>query len=150
MAPPALTEEQLALVKAYATAAALNYHDSQVPQADRVDLPLSFLVHGDLKLVAADVLEAACFQASKGAATGSGGIKRVKIEGEVEVEKFAATSVDSVTATSWCDRAARLRKEATALPRGPRPVPSPLAAGRMGSNPNPVFGITRPPGEELP
>ncbi|MFC4636988.1 hypothetical protein [Deinococcus hohokamensis] len=143
MTAPALTEAQMAKVKTYATAAAFNYHNSEVPADDRVDLPTSFLVHGDLKLVAADVLDAACLQASKGAATGSGGVKRVKIEGELEVEKFARTSVDSVTATAWRDQATRLRAEVKAASAGGgRMVASPVATMHSGNLGGPVFRIS--------
>ncbi|MVN86903.1 hypothetical protein GO986_09010 [Deinococcus sp. HMF7620] len=149
--PPALTTQQLAAVRTYATAAALNYHNATVPVDDQVDLPASFELHGSLKLVAADVLEAACLQASKAATGSSGGVKRVKVEGEVEIERFAATPVDSVTAQTWCDRAARLRKEVSAASGGGiRVIPSPVAGMRVGGNPEPVFRVTRPCREDSP
>ena len=148
-APITLTPEQLTAVRTYATAAALNYHDAQVPEDDRVDLYAAWIVHQDLRLVAADVLEAACLRASQQAAgTSAGEVKRVKVEGEVETEFFASTPVDSVTASSWCARAERLRKQASSLTGGgSRIVPSPLAGMVAGGNTEPVFRITRPCGE---
>ncbi|GGR68193.1 hypothetical protein GCM10008959_32860 [Deinococcus seoulensis] len=144
-APATLTPEQLASVRTYATAAALNYHDTQVPEGDRVDLHAAWLVHQDLRLVAADVLEAACLRASQAAAgVSAGNVKRVKVDGEVETEFFAATPVDDVTASSWCARAERLRKQASSGAGGSRIVPSPLAGMVVGGRLEPVFRVTRP------
>lgn len=146
MTAPALTDAQLAQLRVLATAAALTYHNSTVPEGERVNVAESYAVHGDLRLVAADVLEAACLHASKAASGSSGGVKRIKIDGELEVEKFAATSADSVTAETWCARAARLRAEVKASGAGGgRLVASPLAGMRSGSRPVPVFRITPPP-----
>lgn len=145
--PPPLTPEQLSAVRTYATAAALNYHNTQVPADDRVDLYAAWVVHQDLRLVAADVLEAASLTAAQNAAvSSSGAVKRVEVDfGETKTEFFADTAVDDVTATSWLARAERLRKAAAAVAGGgSRIVPSPLAGIVAGGSLEPVFQVTRP------
>ncbi|WP_027459268.1 hypothetical protein [Deinococcus murrayi] len=138
-----LTAEQEAAVRVYATAAAWAYHKDTLPEEGQVDLAASFLVHGDLRLVAADVLDAAALHASKQAAEGGGGVKRVKIEGEVEVERFAKPHTSSVDASAWSDRAVQLRQQVSRAGRS-GPVPSPLAGIRTGGNTEPVFRVTQP------
>lgn len=140
---PTLTAAQLAELKVHATAAALAYHDTTVPAADRVDLASSYLVHEDLRLVAADVLEAACLHAQAHPVVAeASAIKKIKV-GPIELEKAVARTVppEQVNAGAWCERAARLRREAG---RRTGPLPSPLASMRAGGSNAPVFTITRP------
>lgn len=77
----------------------------------RVDLDGALEVYGDVRLVAADVLEAACLAARRTAAT-TPGKKRIKV-GQIEVEKAAAGTTSAVDADAWCAIAARLRTLAT-------------------------------------
>ena len=139
MTAPALTDAQLAQLRVLATAAALTYHDTTVPEGERVDVAESYAVHGDLRLVAADVLEAACLHAQAQAADGPAQIKRLKDGGE-ELEFFATVSADQVQSGAWCERSARLRKEAG---RRSGLVRAPLAGMRSGSQAEPVFTVTR-------
>lgn len=141
MTLPALTDAELAQVKVYAGAAALRYHNSTLPEESRVDLSVSFAVHGDLRLVAADVLEAVCLHAS-GQPTGSAAAKRIKV-GKIEIEKAASTARSElqVNAEAWCARAVRLRQDAG---RRTGLIRSPLATMRAGGNPVPTFSIGPP------
>ncbi len=140
---PTLTATQLAELKAHATAAALAYHDTTVPSADRVDLVSSYAVQRDMRLVAADVLEAACLHAqAHPPPVAASAIKKIKV-GPIELEKAVAKTVrpEQVNADAWCARAARLRREAG---RRTGVLPSPLAGMRSGGSTAPVFTITRP------
>lgn len=140
-----LTPEQLAELRVYATAAALKYHDQVVPEAERVDLAASFAVHGDLRLVAADVLEAACLHAKgvAGAATAER-VKRFRVEGEYEEEYFAGGSVEGANAESWCARASSLKDQVTAGRQPGGLIRSPVAGMLSGGSRTPVFQVTRP------
>jgi hypothetical protein len=137
-APGRLSSAQLAQVKVFTTAAAWTAHEA-LPE--RVDLNVAYAVHGDLRLVATEVLDAVSAAAVAAAAERSGGVKRIKVEGEFELERFAATDGQAAGATAWSARAARLRAEAARAGRG-GPVRSPLAGMRTGSSPQPVFQIT--------
>ncbi|GAA5503013.1 hypothetical protein Dxin01_02762 [Deinococcus xinjiangensis] len=143
MTTPILTDSQLAQLKVLATAAALTYHDTTVPEGERVDVAASYAVHGDLRLVAADVLEVACLHAKREVADHPAPVKRMKDGGE-EIEFFASASKVEVSAGGWCDRASRLRKEAESKAGLIR---SPVAGMRSGANPAPVFTVGR---ERLP
>lgn len=140
----ALTEEQLAALRVHATAAALAYHDRDVPEGERVDLAASFAVHGDLRLVAADVLEAACLHLQGVDAAGATErVKRFRVEGQYEEEYFAGASTEGVSAAAWCARAERLRAEVKAEKRTGGLIRSPLAGMLSGGSGAPVFRITR-------
>lgn len=141
MAPPELSELEQAQLEVLVKPAAWTYH-AALPEAQQVNIPRAFQVYADLRLVAADVLETACLEASKQAAGSSGGVKRIKIDGELEVEKFAATSSASVDADTWCTQAARLRAEVSQGKRGGL-IRSPLAGIRTGSSGGPAFTISR-------
>lgn len=137
----ALTDEQLAQLRVHATAAALTYHDQVLPEGERVDLAASFAVHGDLRLVAADVLEAACLHVQgRPGPEQTGAVKKIKL-GALEIERAAPTTAasDQNNATAWCERAARLRKQAESragLIRSP-------VATMHSSNSEPVFCVTQ-------
>lgn len=142
MTAPALTDSERASLKVLVTAAALAYHDTTVPEGERVDVIASYAVHGDLRLVAADVLETACLYAQGHPETvQQAALKKIKI-GPIELERAASSTVaaDQVNASAWCERAARLRKEAGSLTGLIR---SPLAGMVSGSSPDPVFCVTR-------
>ena len=142
MTAPALTDAQQAQLRVLATAAALTYHNTTVPEGERVDVAESYAVHGDLRLVAADVLEAACLHAQgHPTAAAQAATRKIKI-GPIELERAASTTVsaEQVNAGAWCERASRLRKEAG---RRSGLVRSPLAGMRSGSSPEPVFTVTR-------
>lgn len=141
MATPELSELEQAQLEVLVKPAAWAYHEA-LSDEQQVNIPRAFQVHADLRLVAADILETACLLASKQAASGSGGVKRIKIDGELEVEKFAATSSASVDASTWCDQAARLRAEVSQGKRGGL-IRAPLAGIRTGSSGGPAFTITR-------
>ncbi|MDV6376242.1 hypothetical protein [Deinococcus arenicola] len=141
MAPPPLTELEQARLEVLVKPAAWTYHLALATE-QQVNIPRAYAVHADLRLVAADILETACLLASKQAAGSSGGVKRIKIDGELEVEKFAATDASSVDASTWCDQAGRLRQEVAQGNRGGL-VRSPLAGIRVGSSGEPTFTITR-------
>lgn len=141
MAPPELTDLEQAQLEVWVKPAAWAYH-GLLPAEQQVNIPRAFQVYADLRLVAADVLETACLEASKQAAGSSGGVKRIKIDGELEVEKFAATSSASVNADAWCDQAARLRAEVSQSNRGGL-IRSPVAGIRTGSSGGLAFTITR-------
>lgn len=142
MTAPALTDEQQAQLRVLATTAALAYHDASVPEGERVDVAASYALHGDLRLVAADVLEAACLHARQQPGSNAAGATRKIKVGPIEVEKVvsAATDPTSVLASAWCERATRLRKEASSRTGLIR---SPVAGMVGGSNPDPVFRVTR-------
>lgn len=141
MAPPALTETEQARLEVLVKPSAWAYHEA-LSDEQQVDIPRAFQVHSDMRLVAADILETACLLASKQVAGSSGGVKRIKIEGELEVERFAVTDVASVDASAWCDQAARLRAEVSQGKRGGL-IRAPLAGMRTGSSGGPAFTITR-------
>lgn len=85
------------------------------PAQEKRDLQLDLALaeYGDLRLVAAHVLETVCEQARKDAAAAAEGaekVKRFRAEGEYEEEYFApGDSADVVQAGLWCSRAAELR-----------------------------------------
>ncbi|WP_019585225.1 hypothetical protein [Deinococcus apachensis] len=142
MTAPALTDEQLQTLRVFVTAAAWTYHEEELSDTERVNSAVTFAVYQDLRLVAADILDAAALHASKQAAGGSGGVKRLKIEGELEVEKFAQTSTSTVDASTWAALAERLRGQVSWAGRSGL-VPSPLAGLRTGSSGGPTFTVTR-------
>lgn len=142
MDAPDLTDAQLRTLQVFVTAAAWAYHEERLSDTERVDPAPALAVLGDLRLVAADILDAAALHASKQATGGSGGLKRVKIEGEIEVEQFAPVHTASVDASTWAALAERLRAQVSRAGRS-GPVPSPLAGMRTGSSGGPTFGVTR-------
>ncbi|KQR40752.1 hypothetical protein [Deinococcus sp. Leaf326] len=85
------------------------------PEEEKRSLKLDMALaeYGDLRLVAAYVLETVCEQARTGAAAAAEGVEQVKrfrAEGDYEEEYFApSTPADVVQAGLWCDRAAELR-----------------------------------------
>lgn len=144
--PTPLTDAQLRQLKVLVGPDAWAYHQTLTEQ---VDPAAALEVHGNLKLVAADILELACTKASGSSVDEQAGqLKRMKIDGEVEEEYFQASTSAAVNANAWCAKAARYRKEA-ALPGGVRVVPSPLAGMRTGGSGDPVFCITKPTRESL-
>lgn len=115
----ALTDAEQKRLRVLVTPAAWAAHEA-LPEVERVSLEDAFEVHGDLSLVAADVLEAACLKARAGAAGVKGGVKRLRVEGEMEVEYTAGGGADGACADAWCARAAALRaqvqEEASGVP----------------------------------
>lgn len=144
--PPPLTAEQLRHLQVLVGPDAWTYHGTL---AEQVDPAAALEVHGTLKLVAADVLDLACTNASgRSVDEQAGQLRRMRIDGEVEEEYFQASTSAAVNANAWCTKAARYRKEAAAPP-GARLVASPVAGMRAGPTGDPVFGITNPVREPL-
>lgn len=87
------------------------------PEEEARDLRLDMALaeYGDLRLVAAYVLESVCERAQTDAAEDAEGVEQVKrfrAEGDYEEEYFApSTPADVVQAGLWCDRAAELRAD---------------------------------------
>ncbi|GAA5514775.1 hypothetical protein Dcar01_03536 [Deinococcus carri] len=106
----ALTDAELKRLRVLVTPPAWAAHNA-LPEAEKVNVEDAFEVYGDLRLVAADVLEAACLKASSTAATAPGK-RRIKV-GPIELERSAAGTVDGIQATTWCALATRLREEAS-------------------------------------
>lgn len=143
MTAPALADEQLAQLKVLMIyPAAFTYHEAVVPQEEQIDLAVAFLVHGDLRLVAADVLQVACQHASAQQADLGPSVKRFRIEGDYEEEYFPGLSGGAVQAEAWCARAEALRSEVTLAGRSGL-LRSPVAGMVSGANPVPVFTVAR-------
>ncbi|GHG34434.1 hypothetical protein GCM10017784_30290 [Deinococcus indicus] len=104
-----LSADDLKRLRVLVTPAAWAAHEV-LDAAGKVDLELAFEVYGDVRLVAADVLEAVCLKA-RGAALTAPGKKRLKV-GKIEIEKAATGSASSANADAWCALAARLRDQA--------------------------------------
>lgn len=104
-----LSEAELKQLQVLVTPAAWVAHQA-LPDASRIDPELAFSVYGDLRLVAADMLEAACLAARQVAITAPGK-KRIKV-GEIEIEKAGTGTVSAANADAWCAAAARLRDQA--------------------------------------
>lgn len=105
-----LSADDLKRLRVLVTPAAWAAHEV-LDAAGKVDLELAFEVYGDVRLVAADVLEAVCLKA-RGAALTAPGKKRLKV-GKIEIEKAATGSASTANADAWCALAARLRDQAT-------------------------------------
>lgn len=91
--------------------------------ASRLDEALA--EYGDLRLVAAYVLEQACasarLQATQAAVQAGPQVKRLKIDGEIEQEFFAPVTPATVQqADAWCQQAAALRAEVARATRTAR------------------------------
>lgn len=117
-----LTTDQQAELRELVTPAAWTFYDA-LPADQKINLDVRLrMVGGDLNRLAAAVLRVACQAANAAAASSStGNVKRFKVEGEYEEEYFAATTVDSSNAATWCAEATRL--EAVSVGSG---VPSPV------------------------
>ena len=107
MTAPALDMEALEVLVG---AAAWTAHQRLSPE-QQVKVDTAWRVYGDVRLVAADVLEAACQDAKRTAASGPRTVKRMK-DGAEELEFFAGTSASAEDASAWCQRAADLREAA--------------------------------------
>lgn len=143
-APSTLTPAQLAKIKAITTPAAFAYNEYELPDEAMVDPAQSYLVHQDVRMVAVDILEAAAAYAEgAGAESSSAELKRVRIDGELEIERFQATSSAQINAAAWWARARRLRDE-IAGGGVPGLLKSPVARMTAGGGTEPVFTITRP------
>ncbi|MEI3783778.1 hypothetical protein U9R89_21915 [Pectobacterium brasiliense] len=105
-----LTETELKQLQVLVTPAGWLAHQA-LPELNRIDAELTYGVYGDLRLVAADMLDAACLAARQVAAVAPGK-RRIKV-GKIEVESAAVGSVDATRAEAWCALAARLRVQAT-------------------------------------
>lgn len=105
----ALSADDLKRLRVLVTPAALAAHETLDP-AEQVDAELAFEVHGDVRLVAADILETVCLKA-RGVAVTAPGKKRIKV-GEIEIEKAGTGTVSAANADAWCAAAARLRDQA--------------------------------------
>lgn len=105
----ALSADDLKRLRVLVTPAAWAAHEA-LDSTERVDAELAFEVHGDVRLVAADILETVCLKA-RGAALTAPGKKRFKIEG-IEIEKAATGTVSAANADAWCALAGRLRDQA--------------------------------------
>lgn len=91
---------------------------------ERLDVALA--EYGDLRLVAAYVLETACqaarLKAAEDASLARPQVKRLKIDGELEREYFApGTPAGVQQGDAWCRQAAALRAEVARPPRPTRP-----------------------------
>lgn len=104
-----LSDADLKRLRVLVTPAAWAAHEA-LDAAEKVDLELAFEVYGDVRLVAADILETVCLKA-RGAALTAPGKKRLKV-GKIEIEKAATGSASSADADAWCALAARLRDQA--------------------------------------
>lgn len=104
-----LSADDLKRLRVLVTPAAWAAHEALDP-AEKVDAELAFEVYGDVRLVAADILETVCLKA-RGAALTAPGKKRLKV-GKIEIEKAATGSASSADADAWCALAARLRDQA--------------------------------------
>ena len=104
-----LSADQLKRLRVLVTPAAWAAHEV-LSAVDRVDAEMAFEVHGDVRLVAADILETVCLKA-RGAALTAPGKKRLKV-GKIEIEKAATGNASSANADAWCALAARLRDQA--------------------------------------
>lgn len=105
-----LTESDLKQLQVLVTPAGWLAHQA-LPPLNQIDAELTYGVYGDLRLVAADMLDAACLAARQVAAVAPGK-RRIKV-GEIELERAAGGSPDAVNADSWCALATRLRELAT-------------------------------------
>lgn len=105
----ALSADDTKRLKTYVTPAAWAAHQA-LPAAEQVSLEDALEVHGDLKLVAADVLETVCLKAREKAVVAPGK-KKIKVD-VIEVEKAAVGTVSTPQADTWCALAARLRSQA--------------------------------------
>ena len=105
----ALSDADLKRLKVLVSPAAWAAHQA-LPEAERVSLEDALEVHGDLRLVAADVLETVCLKAQQVAVVAPGK-KRVKV-GKIEIEKAAVGTASAAQAPAWCALAARLRQQA--------------------------------------
>lgn len=104
-----LSDADLKRLRVLVTPAAWAAHEA-LDAAEKVDAGLAFEVYGDVRLVAADILETVCLKA-RGAALTAPGKKRLKV-GKIEIEKAATGSASSADADAWCALAARLRDQA--------------------------------------
>lgn len=85
------------------------------PPADALDL--AYAEYGDLRLVAAYVLETVCSDARTKAADLTAQTKRIKV-GPIELEKAVGNSTKlAAQADDWCARAAALRAETASATR---------------------------------
>ncbi|GAA5513641.1 hypothetical protein Dcar01_02385 [Deinococcus carri] len=97
--------------------AAWKYHQGLDP-AEQADLDEALAQLGDLRLVAAYVLDVAAAAARTEAAQGNGEqVKRFRVEGQYEEEYFAPTSSLKVDADAWTTLADSLREEVEAEKR---------------------------------
>ena len=117
----ALSADDLKRLRVLVTPAAWAAHEA-LDSAEQVDAELAFEVHGDVWLVAADILETVCLKA-RGVALTAPGKKRFKIEG-IEIEKAATGTVSAANADAWCTLAGRLRDQAAGSG-----VPGPVLVG---------------------
>ncbi len=100
------------------------YWQAKGGTSSRLDTALA--EYGDLRLVAAYVLETACqaarLKAAEAASLAGPQVKRLKIDGELEREFFAPGTPALVEqADAWCRQAAALRAEVARPPRPTRP-----------------------------
>lgn len=106
-----LTSEQLRRVQFLVQPAAWAFHET-LPDEQAADLEVALAETGDLRLVAAYVLDVVAQAAGRaGAAASAGQVKRFRVEGEYEEEYFAGTSVEAGDAQAWATRAAQLRAD---------------------------------------
>ena len=102
-----LTSEQLRRVQFLVQPAAWAFHET-LPDGQAADLDVALAETGDLRLVAAYVLDVAAQAAGRvGAAASAGQVKRFR----VEEEYFAGTSVEAGDAQAWAAQAAQLRAD---------------------------------------
>lgn len=107
MTAPALDLESLEVLVGPGAWVAHNALSSEL----QVKTEASWRMHQNLYLVAADVLEAVCQEAQRKDAGGERAVKRMKDGGE-ELEFFASQSASAADASSWCEKAARYRRQA--------------------------------------
>lgn len=88
---------------------ALVLYPEALAYASQLDVDALLTLHGDVRLVAAEVLAYAC-TAKRGAAGESGAVD-IKL-GSLSLKTSGSTTADSTAADAWCARAALLRSEA--------------------------------------
>lgn len=120
----ALDAAQLKTLRTYVTPAAWAAHQA-LPADEQVSVDDAFDVHGDLRLVAADVLETVSLKAAEKAVVAPGK-KKIKVD-VIEVEKAAVGTVSGPQAEAWYKLAERLRSQA-----GGSGVPGPAFAEWQG------------------
>lgn len=88
---------------------ALILYPEALTYANQLDVDALLTLHGDVRLVAAEVLAFAC--TAKRGTVGQSGAVDIKL-GSLSLKRSASQGTDSVDADAWCARAALLRSEA--------------------------------------
>ncbi|WP_034383002.1 hypothetical protein [Deinococcus sp. YIM 77859] len=98
-----------AQVAVLVTPGAWAYHEA-LPEEQQVDLEAAAAVLGsDPRLVAAYLLDVVAAHARSQAASAPAALKRMRVEGEIEIERFAPGSSLAADADAWAALAGGLR-----------------------------------------